>query len=532
MFKKLINQQSKTIASAALIVGVTSLASRVLGVFRDRVLAGEFGAGAELDMYYAAFRIPDLIFNLIVIGAISAGFIPIFTQYLKNKEKAWELVNVLLNTIIIGLILITAGLILLSPWLVKIIAPGFDAQHLAVTAQLTQIMFLSPILLGISSILGSILQSFKRFFISSLAPIFYNVGIIFGALFFVPKVGIYGLAWGVVLGALLHMAIQILPVMSLGYRYRFKIDLYNSGFRKILKMMLPRVLTLVISQLNLMVITIIGSTLMIGSITIFNLANNLQSLPLGLFGVSFAIAAFPTLAEQVGKKKEFLNTLSTVARQILFLIIPASALLIILRAQIVRIVLGSGKFDWQDTILTLETLALFAFSLFAQSLILLFIRAFYALADAKTPFFIGLASAFANIIMALMFAERFGVAGLGLAFSLSTVLNFILLVLALHYRLGKIDGTKIILAGSKILVATFMLSLAAQATKYAIEPWAGTQTFIGIAVQGSLAAGAGLAVYLLIAWLLKSEELDYFMASFRRKILRKSVTITETIETE
>ena len=532
MLKKLLNGQSKTIASAAFIIGAASLISRVLGVFRDRVLAGEFGAGIELDMYYAAFRIPDLVFNLVVLGAVSAGFIPVFTQYLKSEQKAWELVNVLLNAMILALIIISGGLILLAPWLVKIIAPGFSPAQLAVTAQLTAIMFLSPIFLGISAILGGVLQSYKRFFVNSLAPILYNVGIILGALFFVPLNGIYGLAWGVVLGAVLHMAIQILPLLNLGYKYRLKIDLYHKGFLRILKMTLPRILSLVISQINLLVVTIIGSTLAIGSITIFNLANNLQSLPLGVFGVSFAIAAFPSLAELADRKKKFLHTLSAIVRQILFLIIPASALLIILRAQIVRVVLGTGKFDWQDTVLTLETLSLFAFSLFAQALILLFIRAFYALEDAKTPFYIGLVTAFANIVMAIMLVEKFSVAGLALAFSLSSILNFILLILAFHYRLGQIDGTKIVFSAGKILVDTFMLALVAQAAKYLIEPFVGTQTFVGIAIQTGLAAGLGLAAYLLISRLLNSEELNYFTDSFRKKLIQKSVTITETIENE
>jgi len=204
--------------------------SRALGILRDRVLAGEFGAGSELDMYFAAFRIPDLLFNLLVLGALSAGFIPVFTTYLSNKKKAWELVNIILNLIFVALVLITILLIILTPWLVKLITPGFSLEQLQITATLTRIMFLSPIFLAISGIFGSVLQSFKRFFIFSLAPIMYNVGIIIGALFFVPYLGIYGLAWGVVFGAMLHMAIQFPLIIYLGYRYFKNDDSPHLGF--------------------------------------------------------------------------------------------------------------------------------------------------------------------------------------------------------------------------------------------------------------------------------------------------------------
>ena len=515
-----------------MIVGAASLVSRLLGVLRDRVLAGEFGAGPELDIYYSAFRLPDLLFNLIVLGALSAGFIPVFTRYLKQRDQAWELVNIVLNVLLIIIILVSALLILITPWLMEIIVPGFKGQQLATTVALTRIMFLSPILLAISGIFGGVLQSFKQFFIYSLAPIMYNIGIIIGALYFTTFWGLFGLAWGVVLGAFLHLLIQLPPVLGLGYRYRPLIDLSHRGFREIVKIMVPRILGLVSSQINLVVITIIGSTLAVGSITIFNLANNLQSFPLGIFGVALAIAAFPTLSELAKNKKEFIATLTTTMRQILFLIIPASVLLIVLRAQIVRIVLGSGRFDWPDTVLTLQSLSLFAFSLFAQALIFLLARAFYALGNSRTPFAAGLVAAFANIILALMLVKTLGVLGLALAFSLSSILNFVILLLALHYQVGQLDGAKIITETAKILAATSLLALAAQATKFTIEPFTGTETFIGITTQGLLAALAGLASYLLVCWLLKTEELLYFMGALKRRWGKPKPAITEIIESE
>ncbi|MDX9893070.1 MAG: murein biosynthesis integral membrane protein MurJ [Patescibacteria group bacterium] len=532
MLKKILTGQSKSITAAAIILGSASLVSRVLGILRDRILAGEFGAGNELDIYFAAFRIPDFIFNILVLGALSAGFIPVFASYLNKKEKAWELVNNILHILSFCLILISILVFILAPWLVKIIAPGFSPSQLATTAGMTRIMFLSPILLGISGIFGSILQSLKRFFVYSLAPILYNLGIIIGALFFTEHLGIFGLAWGVILGAFMHLLIQLVAVVSLGYHYQWQFNLNDKNLRRILKMMVPRTLTLIVSQINFLAITIIGSTLTVGSITIFNFANNIQSFPLGLFAISFAIAAFPTLAELANKKRQFINTLSLTIRQILFLIIPSSVLLIVLRAQVVRVVLGSGRFDWEDTVLTLETLALFAVSLFAQALILVLSRAFFALEDSKTPFYTGLISVFSNIILALMLSEKFGVAGLALAFSMSTVLNFILLLLILHYRLGQLDGDKISLAVIKIVIATFMMAITAQAIKYPIGQLFGTETFIGIGAQLLLASLGGGLAFLTTAYLLRTEELNTYLESLRKKFLKRPNVPEEIIENE
>ncbi len=530
MLKKIFSNQSKTITSAAVIIGAASLVSRLLGVLRDRVLAGQFGAGEVLDMYYAAFRLPDLIFNLLIVGSISAGFIPVFTSYMNDKKKSWELVNIILNVLLIIMILLCLLFIWLAPWVIMAITPGFSKAQIAITANLSRIMFLSPIFLGISGILGSVLQSYKRFFIYSLSPILYNIGIIFGALFFVPALGIYGLAWGVVFGAFMHMLIQVPAVLLLGYNYQWIIDLTNKGFLRMVRVIMPRMLGLVTNQINLLIITIIGSTLASGSITVFNLANNIQSFPLGLFAVSFATAAFPTLSELANKKKEFIQAFSLSLRQILFFIIPSAMLLIILRAQIVRAVLGSGLFDWEDTVLTLETLSLFAISLFAQGLIMLLARAFYAFNDSKTPFFIGLVTAFSNIILSLMMVEPLGVAGLALAFSLASILNFFLLWLALHYKLGNLDGKKIIISSTKIVASTFMLAITAQAAKYLVEPVFGTTTFIGVTAQGSIAALSGLIVYLVVCWLMKSEELDSFISSFKKKFFKKISVPLEAIE--
>jgi putative peptidoglycan lipid II flippase len=336
---------SSSISSAALVISVAGILSRVLGLLRDRILASQFGAGDTLDVYYAAFRVPDLLYNLLILGALSAAFIPVFTGLIaRNEEKeAWKLADSLLNAALLALVLISGLMVIFTPSIMKIVTPGFSGEKLAQVVMLTRIMFLSPIFLGISGIFGGILNSFKRFLIYSLAPIMYNLGIIVGAVFFVPYLGIIGLAWGVVLGALLHMLIQYPAVKISGFRYRFILDFKNHHLQKVLKLMIPRTMGLAVTQVNLLVVTVIASTLAAGSLSIFNFANNLQSFPLGIFAIPFALAVFPTLSHFSAKddRENFIASFSQTFRQILFFVIPASVLILVLRAQIVRVVLGS-----------------------------------------------------------------------------------------------------------------------------------------------------------------------------------------------
>jgi len=530
MIKRLFNGEINSITVAALLVGGSSLISRLLGIFRDRILAGQFGAGDTLDIYYAAFRIPDLIFNLLVLGALSAGFIPIFTSLIKsplekiksllgdNYKEAWQLASNILNILGFGLLILCGLGVIFAPQIMHLITPGFSREKMDLTVGLTRIMFLSPIFLGISSVFGGILQSFKRFFVYSMSPIFYNIGIIIGALYFVPIWGIYGLAWGVVLGAALHMIVQIPALTGLGFKYKFKFDIKNSNVRKIWLMMVPRTMSLAISQLNLLVITIIASTMASGSLAVFNFANNLQSFPVGIFGISFAIAAFPALSASAFDKKKLVKDFSLTVRQILFFIIPSTVILLALRAQIIRVILGTGKFDWQDTILTIDTLGFFAISLFAQALIPLLIRVFYARHDSKTPFIIGIFSALVNIFLSIKLSQSLGVAGLALAFSISNVINLMLLWAWLNFEIGKIDELKIFISTVKFSLAALACGLAVQGTKLAIGTNVDMTKFLGVLTQGAVAGLAGILVYLLVCLILKSEELFNFWASLKRRL--------------
>jgi putative peptidoglycan lipid II flippase len=536
MIKKLFSGQINSITMAALLVALSSLVSRFLGIFRDRILAGEFGAGDTLDVYYAAFRIPDLVFNLLVLGALSAGFIPIFTKLLDNplekikdtftagkNKSAWELASVVINILGFSLIILSALGILFAPMLMKLVTPGFSPEKQSLTITLTRIMFLSPIFLGISSVFGGILQSFKRFFVYSLSPIMYNIGIIIGALYLVPIWGVKGLAWGVVFGALLHMLVQVPTVLHLGFKYVPKIDFKNKYIKKVGRMMVPRTMSLAISQINLVVITIIASTLAGGSLAVFNFANNLQSFPIGIFGISFAIAAFPTLSAIAFDKKKLVDNFSNIFRQILFFIVPATVLLLALRAQIIRVILGTGQFDWEDTILTIHTLGFFTISLFAQASLPLLVRMFYARHNSKTPFLIGLISAFVNVILSLYFARRLGVAGLALAFSIASILNFVLLWLWLRIEIGNLDEVRILISAIKFSAAALVGGIAVQGMKLLIWPYIDMTRVWGVLAQGLAAGISGILIYIAFCALFKSEELFNFWSSVKRRLPWKKI---------
>lgn len=532
--RKLISHPINNITAAAALLALFSVASRFLGVIRDHILAGSFGAGTELDIYFAAFRVPDFIYNLVVLGALSAGFIPIFSEMIQRskivpgeKEKLVRLASNVFNTLLLLIFLLSILGILFARPLTDWVAPGFSDAAKDQTADLTRIMFLSPLFLGMSGVLGGILQSYKRFFVYSLSPIFYNLGIIFGALVLVRFWGLTGLAWGVVLGAALHFAIQLPTVWKLGFRYHLFLDWRDRGLRQIARMMGPRTLSLAVSQVNLLAMTALASSLDSGSLTVFNLANNLQSFPLGVFGISFAVAAFPFLSENAYKPEELKARFSATIRQILFFIIPASVLLITLRAQIIRIIYGSGAFNWQDTVLTMNTLGFFALSLFAQATIPLLVRVFYARRDSLTPFYLGLFSVGLNIILAWYLRPYFGVAGLALAFSIASIVNFLSLWIWLYFRVGSLDLDKILVSVLKFSGAAIGAGAVVQILKVAVWPFIDMTTFAGVFIQLVVSASGGIIVYIVLCRVFKSEELLAAIIMFKRRLPVKKAKLAD-----
>ncbi|PIT98187.1 MAG: murein biosynthesis integral membrane protein MurJ [Candidatus Andersenbacteria bacterium CG10_big_fil_rev_8_21_14_0_10_54_11] len=502
------------IVPAAVLLGLASLLSRAVGLIRERVLTTTFGAGDTFDAFVAAFRVPDLIFNLVVLGALSASFIPLFTDKLvqgkRGEREAFSFALTVFNIVAVAVILLSAGYALSAPWIIHWLAPGFTGDKLRLTVMLSRVMAVQPILLGASFVFSGILNSYKRFAAYALAPVVYNIGIIIGVVYLVPRLGVTGLGWGVVLGALLHLGIQVPGAVRLGFRWQPVIAWRSAEVREMIRMMLPRVVGLAATQINLLVVTVIGSTLLAGSITAFHLANNLQHVPIGIVGIAFAQAAFPSLAEHMarGERKQFRLLLAKALRYILFLVVPASLYMYLLRSQMIRVFFGDGAFDWADTILTYQTLGWLTFSIFAQATIPLLARAFYVQRDTRTPVILSTVSVAVNIAAALLLSPFMGAPGLAAAFSLAAVVNMGLLLMVLHVRLGGLDDKRVLISTVKIAAATLAGGVVLQLLKLPVALLVDMQRFWGVAVQMTVTSAAGWAVYIGVTWRLGSEELQ------------------------
>lgn len=470
MFNRFFYSQTKTITLAAGILAMSYLISAILGLIRDGLLISKFGASSELDVYFAAFRIPDFVYQILILGGLIVAFLPLFSEYFsRQKNEAWEMTNYVLNGFLFFLISISLILFIFTPWLIKLIFPGFGPGEIKLAIPLTRLLFLSPIFFGISNLLSGILQYFNRFFIYSLTPILYNLGIIFGILFLAPKFGIFGVGMGVIFGAFLHLTIQIPSAINCGFSYKFLFDLKYPAIKRIFQLMIPRVFGIAAQQINLIFFTAIASMMGIGAITIFNFSNNLQSLPIGLIGVSFAVAIFPALSRAWAEKKKdhFIKIFSSVFRQILFLIIPISLLILIFRTEIIkivveigRVILGRSQFGQMEINLAATCLGIFSFSIFAQSLIPFLSRAFFSFQDTKTPTLITITSVALSITLAFSFTqlltfpnlfhnfiensfglrevENLAVIGLPLAFSIAAIFQFILLYFLFRRKIKKL----------------------------------------------------------------------------------------------
>ena len=537
MISRFLNSKTKTVTFAAVVLASSGLLSRALGFLRDNLL-GNLLPKDQTDIYFAAFRIPDFVYGILITGGIVAAFLPVFSaEFKKSKKDAQILTNNVLTFFLIALIIICSILAIFTPQLIDLLVPGFDLAQKAQTIALTRIMFLSPILLGISSIFSGILQYSSLFFAYSLTPILYNVGIIFGIVFLLPLSGfdLRALAYGVVLGALLHLLIQIAPVLKTGFRPRFSFNFRLLGLQRIFKLMIPRTLGAGAFHINLIIITAIASTLSPGSISIFNYSNNLQGLPIGLIGVSFATAAFPAFSRHFiqKEKKKFLKSFFSIFSQILFLIIPLSFLIFLLRAQMVRLILGTsivgeGLFGWWLTRLTAASLGIFCIALFANCLIPFLAKVFYSFHDTKTPVKIAIFSVILNIILCYSFVgflsspnflqgeiinflklkgvEGISVLGLPLALSLSSICQFFLLVSFLKKKTKILDFRKIYSSFLKILVSSILMAILVYLTLQIFSLFLATNKVSGIFLQTFFAAVVGIFSYGLFSYLLKSQE--------------------------
>lgn len=526
----LFQKKQTSIFSAALVLMATIAASRVLGLVRDRLLAARFTTD-ELGVYFAAFRLPNLLFELLVMGALTTAFIPVISGLLSKKENK-EAFSVASSVINMGCIVFTVVAIIFfifSKSIAKIIAPGFNSEQLAELSSFTQIMLIgqvAPLLIG--NFLTGILQSYRLFIVPALAPVIYNIGIIGAILFLTPTLGLYAPVWGVIIGAVLFLLIQIPLVYSIGYRYKFIADYKNKSVRTIGKLMLPRTFGMAISQIDTTVDLMLASFLGASSVTIFNFAQHLQLVPIGLFGIPIATAALPSLSASSAKnnKGEFINLFVNGFHQILFFVLPASVLLIVLRIPIVRLVFGAGMFDWADTVLTGKTLAAFSLSLFAQSLIHLLTRAFFALHDSKTPVVIGIIAIIINTVLSILFISslHLPVWGLGLSASIASIVNALFLFLFLYKKLEGFKMAGFLIPVVKMGIATFITGISLYVPMKLMDQLIfDTTRTVNLIMLTAIVSIIGLIVYILISWILRLNEVALLIVFAKKAVNVKQI---------
>ncbi len=516
---ELLTKKQSSVRSAAIVLMAMVFVSRILGLVRDRLLAARFSPD-ELGVYLAAFRMPNFLFELLVMGALTSAFIPVYTKYVAKgkQDEAWRISNTLITVSVAILLVISIPLLIWTSQISALIAPGFSPAEIDRMVQFTRFMVVLqvfPLLIG--NFFTGILQSHKMFFLPALAPVVYNMGIILGILLFSGSIGLWGPVVGVGIGAFLFMSIQIPPLMKLGFRQKPSMDLRNEGVREVGKLMLPRTAGLAVSQIDTTVDLILSSLLGTRMVTVFSFAQQLQQLPIGLFGATVAQAAFPLLSQASASddKEQYMKTITSALNQIMFFIMPISVLFIVLRIPIVRLVFGASRFDWQATVLTGMTLSAFSVSLSAQAISQLLTRGFYALFDTMTPMIIAVITIVMNTVLSIVFVQivHLPVWSLGLSTTIASFVNVFLLFVYLERRLGSRILVKLLTTPAKIIIASLVTGVALYVPLKLFDQliFDTTRTF-GLLLLAGVSSVIGLAVYLFLVWMFGVTEAKSFIA--------------------
>lgn len=496
-----------SIGSAAGLLAGSYFISGFLGLVRDRLLAAQFGISGTLDAYFAAFSIPDLVFYLLVTGALAVTFIPVLTDRLvnHNKRSAWELSSSVLNTLAIVTFISSIVIFIFADPLMWMVAPKFDIARHEVAVNLTRILAINPFLFSISSVFASIQQAFGRFFFYALAPVIYNVGIIVGIMALSPRFGIYGVALGAVSGAAAQMLIQQLGLIGLGYKYQAKIFWKNKGFKRVLRLMLPRSVDEAVEHLSAIIERAIASGLAVGSIAAYQYAFNLKNLPITLFGATIATAIFPRLSEQAASSHTgaLKRQVAQITRVMLWLIVPTAGLYIILRGYIVRLLFGFGDPT------TAAILGWFAGAIIFQSLVRLIARVFYAYQDTRTPLYSSMAALALNIVLALTLVSFHGVKGLAMAQSLVAGFEAVLLYAMIKRKIGNVISSASMIALGKIVFASSLTTFTAYLLIRYAFPLVKDQTgFLVLAPKFTAISVLSISVYLAVGWWIRQPEAE------------------------
>lgn len=551
--KNFVTGPQNSILSAATIIMMMVVFSSVLGLLRQRLFLSYFQP-EELSLFFASFRLPDLVFQLLAFGIFSSAFIPVFTKtHAKNKKAAFETAVRVINIALIGFIVFAVIFTLIAKPVYSIFAPGYtDYQHTLI-ASLARILLIAQGIFIVSYILTGILESLRRFFVSALAPIFYNVGIIVTTILFADTLHLYAPAIGAVAGAMLHMIVQLPTAHRLGFRYSFSFEL-TAEVKKIAKLAAPRVLELGFLQTSKLAELYFTSLISTAALTYYNLADAVRVMPITLFGVSLAKAALPTLSNVDENKKEFRRVFLKTLYQISFLVMPVAATLIVLRIPIVRLLFGTDRFDWEATVQTGLVLSVFAISIPFQSAAALLSRAFYARHNTKTPVKISIIGVLVTVALSLVFVMVFALPtwSLALAFTLGVALQ----AMVMYYILSRELNGGTLFAVVPIIKSVFA-SLVSGSVMFVIikffdrAVWLKRLSFLtdiqalrsldfeafvidtrytfNLIILTAVTALIGGLVYILVSFAIGSDELKDFIALAKRRKFGVAKTEEEPI---
>jgi putative peptidoglycan lipid II flippase len=504
------HSRQRHVARNVLRVSGAFVLAAAVGLVRNAIIARQFGIGAALDAYYAAFKLPDLLFTIVAGGALATAFIPVFTSRLTldDREGAWRLASAITNwvTLVTGSLALVVAVA--APGLVRfVIAPGFDAAQAAETVSVMRVVLISTVIFGISALQGSVLHGFKHFLLPALAPVVYSIGIIIGAVWLAPRWGVLGLAVGAVIGSVFHLAIKIPGLIRFGFRWWPILHAGQGGVRRVVILMIPRVLDLGVFHLTLLVTTNLASRLGAGSVSALEWGWDAMQLPETIIGTAFGLVAFPTLAELAarGDRDGLRATLTESLRTVLTVAVPAAVALIVLGRPLLALLYQRGAFDAQATEAVYVALFFYTLGLAAHSCLELAARTFFAQQDTITPLLLAVASAALNIGLAVILMEPMGYGGLALANSLAVTMEVLALLIVLSRRLHGIQGRELCSLFLRVLCASLIMG-GAIAAATALAANAGWGRFLILAASGAI----GLIVYLGACRILRIHELSRF----------------------
>jgi putative peptidoglycan lipid II flippase len=520
----LTKRQTNILTAAYVIMGTTVL-SLVLGLVKKRLLISLFGTQTITGVYDIAYRLPDLLFQVVIASALSSAFIPVFSNYLAKKEQR-EAHAMASNLLTIGMVLFFLfGLILMvmAPVFLRIFNPGggFSPDDMNLMANLMRIIIFGQLLIIIGTFFTAVLQSYNHFFIPGFALALYNLGIIIGLITLTPFIGIYSGAVGTIIGAILFILFQLPLVRSIGFSYKPIFDLRDAGVQAVSKLMWPRTVANAVFQVGtIFVVSLISFLPAAGTnYIIFDLAQTIAFAPVALIGNAIAQAAFPILSREKENLENFKLTFINSFNQMLYLILPISVLLLVLRVPLVRLVFGASKLEWEATLLTGRILAFFSLSIFAQGLIALIYRAFYALHDTKTPLLTSVMGTLLMLILGFVFIVglNMGVETVAMAFSVSGVLQLFILFFLLNKRTGGFHKPSLFMSWLKIFTASFFTAFALYLPIKLLDQLVfDTTKTINLIILTGISSMAGLSLYLFLTWFLNVKEASTYILAFKK----------------